>query len=150
MKKWVFVLSFGLMTQACVSVPNESVNNTASNTASTSMLERSKRFSTKNIKKRKEAEFAQKYADLKRMNPAVEVNKALNNNNVYLLAYHLGRSRARVIPGLLEAQSAQSKCRVLELEGMGDVIYGPNHLKYRTALEKYAREFNRKMVRHCR
>ncbi|KAG1661930.1 hypothetical protein GQR58_021206 [Nymphon striatum] len=123
-----------ILMQACVAVPNESSSNKSSS-------QPSNRFSIENIKKQKEAEYAKKYADLKKMNPSVEVAKAVKNNSIYLLAYQSGRGGARLIPGLVEPQPTTVKCRVLQLDGMGDSIYGENHLKYRVALRKYASAF---------
>ena len=129
--------------QACVAVPNEFSSNRSSS-------QPSNRFSIETIKKQKEAEYAKKYADLKQMNPSVEVAKAVKNNSIYLLAYQSGRGGARLIPGLVEPQPTNINCRVLQLDGMGDSIYGENHLKYRVELRKYASEFNAKMFSYCR
>ena len=129
--------------QACVAVPNESSSNQSSQ-------QTNNRFSIENIKKQKEAEYAKKYADLKQMNPSVEVAKAVKNNSIYLLAYQSGRGGSRIIPGLVDPQPDNINCRVLQLDGMGDSIYGENHLKYRVELRKYASEFNARMLTHCR
>ena len=143
MKKLLLLSGISLLMQACVAVPNESSSNQSSQ-------QPNNRFSIENIKKQKEAEYAKKYADLKQMNPSVEVTKAVNNNSIYLLAYHSGRGGVRTIPGLVEPQPTTLNCRVLQLDGMGDSIYGENHLKYRVALRKYASEFNARMLAHCR
>ncbi len=143
MKKIVAIGGLCLLVQACVAVPNESSSNNSS-------PQPGKRFSIENIKKQKEAEYAKKYADLKKMNPSEEVAKAVKNNSIYLLAYNSGRGGERKIPGLVEPQPTNINCRVLQLDGMGDAIYGENHLKYRIALRKYASEFNASMLTHCR
>ncbi|GAA0425060.1 hypothetical protein GCM10009133_37000 [Cocleimonas flava] len=143
MKKMLLISGISLLMQACVAVPNDSSSKSASSNPS-------KRFSIENIKKKKEEEYAKKYADLKKMNPAEEVAKAVKNNSIYLLAYNSGRGGERKIPGLLEPQPVSVNCRVLQLDGMGDVIYGENHLKYRIALREYASSFNASMMTYCR
>ena len=143
MKKLLLISGISLLMQACVAVPNESSSNRSSS-------QPNNRFSIEKIKKQKEAEYAKKYADLKKMNPSVEVAKAVKNNSIYLLAYQSGRGGARLIPGLVEPQPTNINCRVLQLDGMGDSIYGENHLKYRVELRKYASEFNAKMFSYCR
>ena len=143
MKKLLLISGISLLMQACVAVPNESSSNRSSS-------QPSNRFSIENIKKQKEAEYAKKYADLKKLNSSEEVAKAVKNNNIYLLAYQSGRGGARLIPGLVEPQPTNVNCRVLQLDGMGDAIYGENHLKYRVELRKYASEFNAKMLSYCR
>ena len=143
MKKLLLISCVSLLMQACVAVPNESSSNNSS-------AQPNKRFSIENIKKQKEAEYAKKYADLKKMNPSDEVAKAVKSNSIYLLAYNPGRGAERKIPGLLEPQPITVNCRVLQLDGMGDVIYGENHLKYRIALREYASAFNARMMTYCR
>ena len=129
--------------QACVAAPNTP-------TPSSQPDQYSDRFSVEKIKQRREAEYAQKLADLNKMNPANEVQKAVNNNSIYLLAYQTGKGGSTQIPGLNEQQTSNIKCRVLQLDGMGDAIYGENHLKYRAAIQKYASQFNVAMYPNCR
>ena len=90
------------------------------------------------------------FRDLNKMNPANEVLKAVNNNSIYLLAYQTGKGGSTQIPGLQEQQTTNLECRVLQLDGMGDAIYGENNLKYRAALKKYAVQFNVAIYPYCR
>ena len=115
----------------------------------TSRSQFSSRFSIEDIKQRREAEYAQKLADLNKLDPADEVKKALKSNKVYLLAYQSGRGGETITPGLVEPQAIEQKCKVLQLDGMGDAIYGENHLKYRIALQQYASKFNALMFPNC-
>jgi hypothetical protein len=129
--------------QACVAAPNTPPSSSQPDPFSS-------RFSIEGIKQRREAEYAQKLEDLNRLNPAEEVKKALKSNSIYLLGYQSGKGGSRVTPGLVESQAIiDQKCRVLQLDGMGDSIYGANHLKYRIALQKYASQFNALMFPNC-
>lgn len=141
-KKILSVSVMGLLVQACVAVPNTPPSSSQSD-------DYSSRFSVERIKQRREAEYAQKLFDLNKLVPAEEVKNVLKSKNIYLLAYQSGRGGEIITPGLVEPQSIEVKCRVLQLDGMGDSIYGENHLKYRVALRKYASEFNALMYPNC-
>ena len=143
MKKTLTITGLSLLMQACVAAPNTPPSSSQPDDFSS-------RFSVEAIKQRREAEYAQKLADLNKLDPAEEVKKALKSNKVYLLAYQSGRGGETITPGLIEPQAIEVKCRVLQLDGMGDAIYGENHLKYRIALRKYASEFNALMYPNCR
>jgi hypothetical protein len=143
MKKIVLISSISLLMQSCVAAP---VNPPMSNPPN----EFSSRFSIEGIKQRREAEYAQKLIDLKKLNPADEVKKALKINNIYLLAYQSGKGGSTITPGLVEPQALKTNCKVHQLDGMGDAIYGENHLRYRVALREYASKFNALMSPHCR
>ena len=143
MNKIIMISSIGLLMQACVAAPNTPQSSSQPDNYSS-------RFSVEAIKQRREAEYAQKLSDLKKLDPAEEVKNALKSNRVYLLAYQSGRGGGTITPGLIEPQAIEVKCRVLQLDGMGDAIYGENHLKYRIALRTYASEFNTLMYPNCR
>ncbi len=142
MNKIIIICSISLLMQACVAAPNTPPSSSQPDQFSS-------RFSIEGIKQRREAEYAQKLADLNRLDPAEEVKKALKSNRIYLLGYQSGKGGSTVTPGLVEPQAINQKCRVLQLDGMGDSIYGANHLKYRIALQKYASEFNALMFPNC-
>lgn len=143
MKKTLTITGLSLLMQACVAAPNTPPSSSQPD-------DYSSRFSVEAIKQRREAEYAQKLADLNKLDPAEEVKKALKSNKVYLLAYQSGRGGETITPGLVEPQVIEVKCRILQLDGMGDTIFGENHLKYRVALRKYASEFNALMYPNCR
>jgi hypothetical protein len=41
------------------------------------------------------------------------------------------------------------RCTLKTLDGLGDVIYGENHLKYRVAMRKFAMRYNIAMKSAC-
>ena len=142
MNKIIIICSVSLLMQACVATPNTSPSSSQPDQFSS-------RFSIEAIKQRREAEYAQKLVALNKLDPASEVKKALKNNKVYLLAYQSGKGGSTITPGLVEPQAFDLKCKVLQLDGMGDAIYGENHLRYRIALQKYASKFNALMFPNC-
>ena len=142
MNKIIIICSISLLMQACVAAPNTPPSSNQPDQFSS-------RFSIEAIKQRREAEYAQKLLDLNKLDPADEVKKSLKNNSIYLLGYQSGKGGSTITPGLVESQVIEQKCKVLQLDGMGDAIYGENHHKYRIALQKYASEFNALMFPNC-
>lgn len=142
MKKLLLISAMGLAVQGCAASPDptSSVNKSKSY---------SNRFSTEEIKKRREEKYKKQQLELEKKNPTSEAQNAINSQSYYLLAYQSAKGIPPKIPGVSQPQSLNTHCRVLQLEGMGDSIYGPNHLKYRAALQKYAMQFNLQMLPHC-
>ena len=101
------------------------------------------------IKQERENYYAQKLLQLKSMNAANDVAKAVQSNNFYLLTVLAGRGTDAAIPGLLGPRVQVIKCNLIPTEGMGDILYGKNHLKYRQEMVKYMREFNALMQPNC-
>ena len=142
-KKIITIASISLLMQGCVAVPNNSPSSNQPDNYSS-------RFSVEGIKKREEAKYAQKLGDLSKKNPVIEAQKAIANDDLHLLTFQSGRGGSTTVPGIENLQVKNVNCRLLQLDGMGDSIYGENHLKYRVAIEKYASEFNRVMHPYCR
>jgi hypothetical protein len=150
MKNLFLVISSMMLLQACgATTPEPSVQTSAQ--ASKSKLERFGSLSnSSNIKKKRENEYQQKLVELERRSAANDVQRSIANNQVHLLSYYAGRSATAKVPGLTAHQLNNVRCPLKQIEGMGDVIYGKSHLKYRKAMIKYAAEFNSRMVSHCK
>jgi len=145
----IFILTLPLATvQAC---SNPELNQTE-NTHSESIPPKKfgDRFSVENIKKEREAFYAQKRIELKRSTPTVDVKNALRNNDVYLMVIPAGRGGSSSIPGLIEPKVTNVNCKTVFVEGMGDILYGKNHMLYRQELLQYMRQFNALMSQYCR
>lgn len=108
------------------------------------------RFSIDNIKKEREAYYAKKRIELKNTSPSAEVVKALRSGNVYLMEIPAGRGGSRSFPGLVEPKIMEVNCKTVPVEGMGDVLYGKNHILYRKELLIFMREFNALMIPNCK
>lgn len=145
MKKILILSSFSFLLQACTAIPAPSEDNRRDYRE-----ENADRFSVKDIKQSREQEYAQKLAVLNRKNPVIEAQRAAAADNYYLLAYHSGRGGSLKIPGLTQQQSEATRCNLKQLDALGDMIYGTNHLQYRVAIRKYANQFNKTMIRFCR
>lgn len=133
--------------QAC-SAPK--VNNVKTNTDSAMPKEFGNRFSSENLKKEREAFYAQKRIELKSLNALTEVKRALQSNNIYLMVIAANRGTSLSVPGLLDPQVQSVNCRIQSVEGMGDVIYGKNHIAYRQEILRYMTEFNALMQSYCK
>ncbi len=142
--KIIAIIGISSVMQACVAAPNNPPPSSYQPDANSS------RFSIEGIKQRREAEYAKKLIDLNKKNPAYEAQKAIENNDIHLLTFHSGRGGSIAVPGIEESQVKNVNCRLVQLDGMGDSIYGENHLKYRVAIQKYASEFNATMFTYCR
>jgi len=143
MIKIISFLGIGLILQACQT-------NTMPSSSNQQPKQTPSRFSIKAIKKQEEEKYAQKLIELNEKNVAAEVEKARIKNRPYLLTYHQGRGGAMKAPGLSEKQFKNSKCKTILLDGMGDSIYGENHMSFRAAQIQYASEFNILMLPFCK
>ncbi len=144
----VLVLSSFLITiQAC---SNPQTNEQNSVTRSPASKKFGDRFSSTKIKQERENYYAQKRFELKRISPKEKVRQALQANNIYLMEVSAGRGGVRSIPGLANSNVPQVSCKTVSVEGMGDVLYGKNHMLYRQELLQYMQQFNLLMMPHCK
>ena len=141
MKKLIIVACMGFLLSACATLPEKKDE---------PLREYVRENPVKDIKKRREDEYTQKLNALKYRNPVQEAQQAIAARQYYLLAYEGGRGSPTKAPGLSSSQAANSRCSFKRLDGFGDSIYGVNHLKYRIALRKFARQFNQRMFAYCR
>ena len=91
MNKIIMISSISLLMQACVAAPNTPPSSNQPD-------QFSNRFSIEAIKQRREAEYAQKLVDLKKLDPAEEVKKALKSNRIYLFGYQSGKGGSEMTP----------------------------------------------------
>lgn len=92
--------------------------------------------------------FADLLKELSQRNPKLEAQQSIASGNPFLLAYYSGRAGLKV-PGLTSEQQAKKRCPLKTIDGLGDVIYGENHLKYRIAMRNFAKIFNTNMSATC-
>lgn len=140
-----FTLSFllsGILLQACNAAPESTrpmkpdiPRNSPQASASSSV----------NIEDQK---YASDLAELSQRNPQLEAQQAISRGDHFILGYYSGRAGLKT-PGLSSEQQASQRCKVTTVEGLGDVIYGENHLKYRIAMRNFAKAFNTSMLGVC-
>lgn len=153
MYRLFFFVSLAVLLQSCVAVSAPSTPTTTKNGVKPHADFRKKyadRLSVDNIKRDREQVYAQKHESLKRLNPIQDAQRAGAADDYYFLAYQTGRGGILKTPGLTQQQSTNKRCGLRLLDGMGDVIYGDNHQKYRKALRHYAEQFNKTMFSFCR
>ena len=149
---WLMIACFPLfvgliLVQACT---NPSETDYSSNQNHSAMpKEFGDRFSIEKIKQERETYFAKKRLELKRMEPATEASRAIKSNDAYFMVVSAGRGSGQSIPGLVEPQLQIHNCRTVAAEGMGDVLYGANHMSYRQELLTYMRQFNAIIAPYC-
>lgn len=137
-----------IVLPACTEVPSSMASKPHINTPSNYTPPN---YSIGNIKQKREAEYAQKLSALKRKNPVNDAHNEAAKGKAYLWVYQSGRGGITKAPGLSEAQLANNtSCSIRQIAGLGDMIYGETHLKYRVAIRKYANQFNKVMLRYCR
>ena len=96
----------------------------------------------------RDSQYVSLLQELSQRNPQQEAQQALTRGENSLMAYYAGRAGLN-IPGLSAEQQAAQRCPLKTLDGLGDVIYGENHLKYRVALRKFAMQYNMAMKPAC-
>lgn len=96
----------------------------------------------------KDSEYANLLDGLSQRNPTIEAQQDMARGERSVLGYYAGRAGLK-IPGLTPPQQATQRCALKTLDGLGDVIYGENHLKYRVALRRYAKAYNIAMMPAC-
>ena len=85
---------------------------------------------------------------LEQRNAVAEAKQAIASNQYQLMGYYSGRAGLKV-PGIDSSQQPNARCQLNVIDGMGDVIYGENHMKYRIAMRKFATAFNTEMRAVC-
>ena len=132
----------GLLMTACVAAPEtESVirsTSTSQNASDTA--------STEAIKQREEQRYARLLTQLQRRNAVQEARAAITHGDYHVMGYYAGRGGLK-IPGM---NASQNRCVVQQQDGMGDILYGDNHLSYRVALRRFSNQFNQVMLPYCR
>lgn len=147
MIKLLSIMSISLFIQACTATPPPSTSGYVPRTSGNNTPS----YSTDLIKQKREAEYAQKLAAIKRQNPIRDAHNLAAQGNKYLWVYQSGRGGSTKAPGLSTQQLSNLRgCQLVLLQGMGDTIYGDNHLKYRIAARNYAKQFNLTMLPYCR
>lgn len=103
------------------------------------------------IKAKEEQKYAKELVRVNKMNAVKSAAAAKELGFPYLLAHYAGRSTSMILPGIdqKEYKNAQARCPVLILDGMGDTIYGNNHMAYRKAMTNYAAQFNKITYKAC-
>ena len=85
---------------------------------------------------------------LNQRNPAAEAQQAITRGDKAVMGYYAGRAGLK-IPGFDYQEQSANTCSLKTLDGLGDVIYGENHLKYRVALRNFARQYNIAIKHTC-
>ena len=96
----------------------------------------------------KDQEFAELLQALSQRNPQREASEAMANGTPNILGYYGGRAGLKT-PGLTVEQQAKQRCKLNIIDGLGDVIYGENHMKYRIAMRNFAKAYNSSMLTAC-
>ncbi len=104
------------------------------------------------IKAQQETKYAAETLRMKKRDASRDAAAAKSLGFPYLLAHHAGRSTSLVIPGLAQKdyKAAQARCPILILDGLGDTIFGPQHMAYRKAATDYAATFNKITFKACK
>ena len=140
-----FALSFllsSILLQACNAAPDSTRPTTPERSISTPQAN-----ATSNVNN-EDQKYANDLAELTKRNPQLEAQQAISRGEHFLLGYYSGRAGLKT-PGLTSEQQASQRCKVSTVEGLGDVIYGENHLKYRIAMRNFAKAFNTQMLGVC-
>ena len=104
-----------------------------------------KASSTSSIITDKETEYARLYQLFKNKSGAQDAKDSASAGVRSIKVIYAGRGNT-VIPAF---DSAPKNCKLVAIDGMGDVLYGENHLKYRKLMRAYAEAFNTEMKQHC-
>jgi len=96
----------------------------------------------------RDSEYISLLQNLRQRDPSQEAQQAAFRGDRTLMGYYAGRAGLK-FPGLTPQQQANNRCTLKTLDGLGDVIYGENHLKYRVALRRFAKAYNAAMLPVC-
>ena len=96
----------------------------------------------------KDQKFAELLQALESRNPNTEAQQAIRNGTPNVLGYYSGRGGLKV-PGMTTEQQANQRCKLNTIDGLGDVIFGENHMKYRIAIRAFAKTYNSNMIAVC-
>ena len=141
MKKWLPILSINIFLTSCVVAPVKGTDQDQNAV---------KPYSVEVIKQQREAEYAQKLQALNQRDPVQDAQTTIASGKIiHLLAYQSGRGGKLKAPCLTDAQASHANCKFKLLDGMGDAIYGENHLKYRIAIRRYAQRYNQCIYPYC-
>jgi len=91
--------------------------------------------------KTKDEQFAQLTAALSSRDPQAEAQQAMASGQPNIMGYYSGRAGLKT-PGLTTEQQKNQRCKLNIIDGLGDVIYGLNHMKYRIAIRDFAKVYN--------
>jgi nitroreductase len=138
---YIIVGFFCSLVTACVAAPQKQQKK-----PSLREMAKAESNTTSAIKQRREQQFAQMLASLQRRNPEQEARNAIARGDLYVMGYNLGIGGLS-IPGI---NVQQNRCRVQQLDGLGDVIYGDKHMQYIIAAKRFANRFNQVMLPYCR
>jgi len=105
-----------------------------------------KTSSTTTLIQKNEKNYASLYHFYKNRSGSEDAKKALKAGRKVLKVFYAGRGGV-VIPAF---ESKPKNCLQEPIEGMGDVIYGDSHLKYRKVMRRYAKQYNQTMLAYCR
>ena len=107
--------------------------------------------SAASIKAEQEKMYGEKIKLLKMKDPLKDAMDAAALGFPYVLGHYEGRSQILVLPGVDLTIYADNKERVpvLYMDGLGDSIYGKNHIEYRQLMEQYAKKFNGLTFKAC-
>lgn len=140
-----FTLSFllsSILLQACNAGPASTRPVTPAPSANTPQA------STASAVTSEDQKYANYLVSLTKRNPQLEAQQAISRGDHFLLGYYSGRAGLKM-PGLSSEQQTNQRCRITTVDGLGDVIYGENHLKYRIAMRNFAKAFNTNMLSVC-
>ena len=141
MKSIILIGTACLLLQACAATPVKSNPKEAVTLPSSS--------STVAIKSNREDKYSRLLRELNSRNPVQDARNEKAKGNYFFLAYESGRGGRTKVPGITTQASQNSSCGYKRLNDFGDTIYGPNHLKYRIKMRKYATQFNKVMLLSC-
>lgn len=96
----------------------------------------------------RDQEFAELLTALEKRNPQTEAQQAIASGKPTILGYYSGRAGLKT-PGLTTEQQAKQRCKLDTVDGLGDVIYGENHMRYRIAIRNFAKAYNSSMLTAC-
>jgi len=107
--------------------------------------------SAESIKAKQEKDYAELIKKLKAKDPVKDASDASALGFPYLLGHYAGRSDELIIPSVDMAiyNNNKERCPVLMMDGLGDSIYGKNHLEYRRLMGLYASKFNTVTFKSC-
>lgn len=107
---------------------------------------RAEHASTQSIKKQEEQNYAQLLKILKTKSAGQDAQQAITRGDIQILGYQAGRGGLQT-PGY---NGQQNRCKITIMDGMGDMIFGQNHMNYRLALTQYMTRYNQIMLPYCR
>ena len=136
------VLLGGLILQACNAGPESTRPTSPTPSVSSTQANSNGSISAEDQK------FANDLEALSKRNPQREAQQAMASGERFLIGYYSGRAGLKT-PGLSGEQQASHTCKINAVDGLGDVIYGENHLKYRIAMRNFAKAFNTEMLSVC-